>query len=204
MSGKLSELVKGHSGEFRCRGISDETRSKVVPFRHLAIAPRLTEALPKLPELSAFYEEFGSLVLYYEPESEECAFYIAPPDHWKELECRFRMWLEGMTDEEMAGSVPPWVNDCLVVGSLPGTGNYLLIPSAGEDRGKVFEFEHDGFEFIELADSLPSFIRRCLEPTPTDLVAMASHLRFGSAEENEQWWIVEMRDNYGRVVRTEA
>ena len=74
------------------------------------------------------------------------------------------------------------------------------MPTAGADAGKVFEFEHDGFEFIERAPSLLAFLEQALVPGPGELAGMASHMRFRSPDSDAQWWIREMRDSQGRVV----
>jgi len=200
----LEDAVKSHSGEFICRGIIDENNSRTFHFRHLADPPEESVSLPSVPGLEEFYRTFGALLLYFNEESQESAFYIAAPAQWEALDGQFRMWLEGLDEEEMEEYVPAWVPDCIVVGSIPRSGNYLLVPSDGPECGKIFEFEHDGFEFIKLAESLPSFVEGALVPTSRELSSMASHLRFMSESSQEQWWITEMRDNRGNSVVTEA
>ena len=93
---------------------------------------------------------------------------------------------------------------CMVVGEVPHSGNYLLMPTTGPDAGKAYEFEHDGFEFIALGQSLPDLVARTLDLDTRRLSAMASHIRFIKPDENRQWWIEELRDNRGNVVRTQA
>ena len=99
---------------------------------------------------------------------------------------------------------PDWIKNCLVVGEIPRSGNYLLVPAAGPYTGRVFEFEHDGFEFVELGQSLPDFVKRNLDLDTSRLTAIASHMRFVTPDENRQWWINELKDNRGNAVRTEA
>lgn len=100
--------------------------------------------------------------------------------------------------------MPNWINSYLVVGEIPRSGNYLLVPTTGPDAGKVFEFEHDGFEFIELGASVPDLVTRMLDLDTSRLAAIASHVRFVTPDEHRQWWIKELRDNRGNVIRTEA
>jgi hypothetical protein len=200
----LDAAVRGHTGEFRCRGICDEQLSKVVPFRHLVKPPNNSVDVPDVPGIIDFYRTFESVILYFDEESKDSAFFVAPPSAWEVLEDQFRRWLDGMGEVELSECTPDWIKSCIVAGSIPRSGNYLLVPISGNDSGKVFEFEHDGFEFFERADSLADFVLRSLEPTSQQLSCMASHLRFVSGEDTDQWWITEMRDNRGNVVLTEA
>jgi hypothetical protein len=77
------------------------------------------------------------------------------------------------------------------------------MPLSGEKHGFVFEFEHDGFEFIERASDIESFVYQLLDPSGPVLTGMASHMRFiEGGDYATQWWITEMRDNRGNLVRT--
>jgi len=55
-----------------------------------------------------------------------------------------------------------------------------------------------------LGQSLPEFVARTLDLDTSRLTAIASHVRFITPEENRQWWINELNDNRGNVIRTEA
>lgn len=68
----------------------------------------------------------------------------------------------------------------------------------------MFQFDHDGYEFVELGASLPDFVRRTLDLDAERLTEIASHMRFVLAAEQRQWWIDSMKDNRGNVIRTEA
>lgn len=198
---ELAKSVSSHTGQFHCVQIGNETNKKVATFRHCYTAPSDT-SVPPVPGLQEFYSTFGSLILYQEPETQEAAFHIASPSEWSEFDEYFRPWLNDL--DEVSDLVPPWIDDCATVGEIPGSGNYLLIPLSGPESGKVFEFEHDGFEFIARADSLPDFVGRQLDLDTAQLTAMASHLRFVGDPPNAQWWIEELTDNRGNKVRTEA
>jgi hypothetical protein len=198
----LKREVDDHSGVFHCQRLHDAKSTKQVEFRHLYDPPQSWEDLPDIPKLADFYDTFSNLLLYHDPKSDEAAFYIASPDQWQALDEQFRPWLEIAEDEEDA--LPPWIDDCIVIGEIPATGNYLLMPLSGEQRGGVFEFEHDGFEFIERAPDIEAFVRRALAPSAPDLVCMASHLRFIEDQDpHAQWWILQMQDNRGHTVSTE-
>lgn len=184
--------------------INREKNTKVVQFRHIGSPPNTTLTVPDVQGLRQFYGTYEQLTMYIDERTGEAAYYLASPSQWSELEGDFKPWLDGLEDDEVAEFLPTWIDDCIVVGEIPQSGNYLLIPTSGPDAGKVFEFEHDGFEFIELGKSLPDFVAHALDLDSRRLTAMASHLRFIAPGEDSQWWIQELKDNRGNVVRTEA
>ena len=200
----LETRIRNHTGEFLCEAIHDESSTKTVSFSHV-IEPSIGQnPAPNIGDLQQFFSTFGSLTLYFDPESREAALYIAPSGHWSALDADFSLWIEGLEGEEEEELLPGWIHSRLVIGEIPGTGNYILVPSEGENTGCIFEFEHDGFEIIERAESLESYIIHMLEPDESTLSGMASHMRFIGCESDKQWWIKELRDNSGRVVKTEG
>lgn len=200
----LRSAVQSHAGQFGCSEIHRHANTKTVQFRHAGSPPDPDADVPDVAGLRDFYGTFGDLTLYLEEKSGDAAFFIASPAQWPALEDEFRPWLEGIGEDEADEYLPAWINTCLVVGEVPHSGNYLLIPTTGPEAGKVYEFEHDGFEFIELGQSLPDFVARTLDLDTRRLTAMASHLRFINPDENRQWWIEELKDNRGNLVRTET
>lgn len=200
----LRAAVQSHAGEFFCSEIHHEENTKTVEFRHIGLPPDLSVEVPNVPGLRDFYDSFAELTLYVDEKSGDAAFFIGGPSHWSELDGDFRPWLDGIDEEEAADYLPDWIDTCLVVGEVPHSGNYLLIPTVGPEAGQVFEFDHDGFEFTEMGSSLPDFVARTLDLDAPRLTAIAAHARFIEPGESRQWWINELRDNRGNVVRTEA
>ena len=199
----IRSAVNAHAGQFFCEEIHQEQNTKVVSFRHIGCPPDATLAIPDVPGLKDFYGTFENLTLYVDEQSGDAAFFVASPLLWPELDSDFRPWLDGLDDEEVAECLPPWINDCIVIGEIPRSGNYLLVPCSGAEAGKVFEFEHDGFEFVELGSSLPDFVMGTLDLDARRLTAMASHLRFITSDAR-QWWIKELRDDRGNIIRTKV
>lgn len=197
----LRKAIESHSGTFICKKINEESASKEVEFHHKFDNPtNQTSDLP-IEQLSDFYETFSNLLLYHDQVSDESAIYIGSPDEWDSLESDFLPWLDCLDED----ALPSWIDDCLVIGEVPQSGNYLLLPLSGEKRGYVFEFEHDGFEFIELAPDIEKFIYQLLDPSASTLAEMSSHMRFvEGGDYTIQWWIVEMHDNRGNAVQTFA
>jgi hypothetical protein len=196
------DKITSHSGQFLCVEIGHEVNQKLVSFRHLGTEPD-GAFIPDVPGLRAFYATFSSLLLFNEPESDESAFYIATPNQWQQLDEIFEPWIADVAEDEIEEYLPSWIDSRLVIGEIPASGNFLMVPTIGDDAGKVFEFEHDGFEFIERGWNLLDFVEKALNPDSSTLTAMASHLRFMTEESSTQWWIKELRDNRGRIVSTE-
>lgn len=192
----LRTAVQSHAGTFHCCEIHHEVNKNAVAFRHIGQPPDPDADVPGLDGLPDFYATFSQLRLYVDEASGDAAFHIAHPSQWAELDDEFRPWIEA--DDEL----PEWVEDCLVIGEVPQSGNYLLVATSGPEAGKVFKFEHDGFEFIELGSNLPDFVTRSLDLDSERLTDMASHLRFVVPGEDKGWWIEELRDNRGNNVRT--
>jgi hypothetical protein len=92
----------------------------------------------------------------------------------------------------------------MVIGETPHSGNYILVPTDGPHRGHVFEFDHDGFEFAHVASDVVEYVQRLLRPDASKLTDFASHMRFATGDGMKQWWILELKDNRGNVVSTEA
>lgn len=201
----LKKIINGHMGHFHCRQIHDEASRKEVVFRHTYEPPQASNDIPDVGKLRDFYDTFSELTLYYDEISGDSAIFIACPDQWASLRILFTDWLEGLDEEEEEGLLPEWLGDYIVIGEVPASGNYFLMPTKGVKAGYIFEFEHDGFEFIEMATDIESFITKALNLDGEGLMNIASHMRFIESEDySKQWWIVEMRDSFGKVVKTEA
>lgn len=130
---------------------------------------------------------FGSVRLYCDTLSGGSAFYLAHPSEWKSLENDFRMWLDDIDDDERAELLPDWLDNAVVIGEIPSSGNYFLFPVTGKHLGKVFEFEHDGFEFIEVSADLYSFIDYLCIVTDRLIANIRSHTRYSDGEADTQW-----------------
>lgn len=203
---KLSELksrVESHTGVFLCTQLATEEREKTIPFFHSYENPKEDVSELEIPGFREFYETFERLVLYQVPNIKEAAFYIASPRDWARLDKEFRIWISDLSAEEERDLLPHWIHHSTAIGEIPRSGNYLITPLTGQKSGHIFEFEHDGFEFVELASGLEQFVRVALRPDQSALRAMASHMRFvEEGDYSTQWWIEEMRDSDGRIVST--
>jgi hypothetical protein len=202
---KLSAAIQAHAGEFHCQQIHKPESTKIVTFHHLT--ERSSLAVDKLPDiggLRAFYSVFDDVLFYFDEVSGASAKHIVSPACWDELKADFRDWFHTLTEEDREQLLPPWIDDCLIVGETPQSGNYVLMPTTGEESGQIFEFDHDGFEFIAAAKNLIEYVECLLRPDSRQLTEFAAHMRFIEPDSAAQWWLLEMRDNQGRVVKTSA
>jgi hypothetical protein len=200
---KLEQLVLSHSGQFHCVKIHEEDKTKIVQFRHEHTAPVSRPELPNVGRLRDFYETFGSLTLFSDPETQEAARVIAAPSDWNSLRADLSGWFEDISDDERDEYLPEWIDSSLVIGETPRSGNYILMPTTGSEAGRVFEFDHDGFEFSEVGENIIDYVEKSITPDARRLSDFASHMRFIVDGDRSQWWIREMTDNRGARVSTD-
>ena len=198
----LTELLQRRNQRFVC---TDTGWPEPGPARHVAmirheVSPPLDEPalvalqaqIGNLTELLAFYRRWGSVRLYcdsvvQEPVGCASAFYIAPPGEWDDLKERFEAWTESLGDDERAELLPPWVDHCVAVGEVPNSGNCFLVPLAGPELGRVFEFEHDGFEFIERGAGFAVFVDTLCTVNDALLSEILGHTRYADGHSSVQW-----------------
>jgi hypothetical protein len=115
------------------------------------------------------------------------AYYIAPPAAWPELRECFECWLDALSEEEAAEVLPSWLESYVVIGEVPNSGNYFLVPLEGPERGKVVEFEHDGMEFIERGTTLADFLDAISTGTHDLMEEIRGHTRYCDGHPDIQW-----------------
>lgn len=199
MSGiaKLDALLNRKNQRFVCR---DTGWPEPGPERHIAYiehvvqppAPAsvlavLLRRLRGVPQLAAFYERYGSVRLYCDTVGSDSAFYIADPDEWASLKTAFGTWLELLSPDEEEELLPDWMDNYIVIGEVPLSGNYFLVPLSGDLAGHVFEFEHDGFEFIARGKDFDAFLDY-VSTVNADLIEdILCHTRYSDGESETQW-----------------
>ncbi len=199
---ELEMSIRQHTGEILCSQINSKHNTKVVIFTHLVTDPVELDGIPEVGDLREFYSTFGSVLFYYDSRSGDAGKHLAPIVSWSELHECFIEWVEDLDEEEREDMLPNWVETALVIGETPRSGNYILVPTQGDEAGHVFEFDHDGFEFSHEANSLVEYAERLLKPDSSTLTDIASHMRFIEGDPMVQWWIQELKDNRNHVVQT--
>lgn len=201
---RLFEEVSAHRGTFLCEEIDSPVNTKLVEFSHEVHAAERSFELPDIGRLRDFYDTFASVVFYVDQRSGDAGKHLASPSTWPELDDEFRAWTDHVGEDEREDYFPDWIDTCLVIGEEPRTGNYLLMPTEGECVGKVFLFDHDGYEFMEEAGDIIAYVDAMLAPDNQLLVGMASHMRFIESDAPVQWWIRDLNDNRGNFATTTA
>ncbi len=74
----------------------------------------------------------NQVLLYFDEKSGDAALYIARPDQWDSLNSYFSDWLEGLDQDEREELLPEWLDNYLTIGEIPHSGNFILVPTAGE------------------------------------------------------------------------
>ena len=168
---------------------------QVSPPLDAATLRQLRAQLGDLPHLLSFYEQYGSVRLFQDLKhtahiGRASAYYIAPPEAWPELHSFVEDWFSQLSEEEAKEFQPDWVSDYLAVGEIPNSGNYFLIPLVGKRRGWVFEFEHDGFEFIERGANFEEFVESLASVAHEHLERIGGHTRYTDGVTEAQWLAV--------------
>jgi hypothetical protein len=202
MLSDLDAAVRKHAGEFLCERLHDKEKTKIVRFKHVVGAPDNSTDVPIVGGIRDFYETFGSVLFYYDEISGDAAKRLAPSSQWAELHGDFSDWIELLDEDERREILPNWIDTCLVIGETPRSGNYILVPTEGPETGRVFEFDHDGYEFNDEAENVVKYVEKLLKPDLRKLTEIASHMRFIEDDPMIQWWIREFRDNSGHVAST--
>jgi hypothetical protein len=199
---RFERLLRRRDQRFVC---TDDLWPVPSPARHVAriehdVGPPVDAAtldavaarVGNLPEVIEFYRRCGAARLFRDTIAVESigydsAYYIAPPEAWPDLRECFAPWLDGLSDEERAELLPTWLDDYVVIGEGPHSGNYFLLPLVGPARGRIVEFEHDGFEFIERAPNLADFLDSLATVTDARLEEIRGHTRYADGKTPTQW-----------------
>ena len=92
-------------------------------------------------------------------------------------------------DEETHGALPDWLETALVFGEIPESSNYLLMPTEGDEVGKVFMFEHHNFSFIEKSTNFDRFVSRITNPTPELFEEIRRYTQYSDGETATKWLV---------------
>ena len=149
----------------------------------------LNEQSGDVVQLVDFYTEFPSLRLYCDTNSSSAAFYLARPRKWAQLKQEFMSWIKMLHDESSHGALPEWLDAAIVFGEIPESSNYLLMPVAGSEAGKVFLFEHNDFTFTEQAKSFEAFIDKLTSPTGDLVREIRKYTQYSDGETATKWLV---------------
>ena len=192
----LELLLERKDQVFICIPAGSEGQDKRLkaPISHEVTEALTSYEIKQLEDMIGYQEQlfdlfrsYGSVRLFCDANSGDSAYYIAHPDEWGELYQDFKVWLEELEDSEYNELVPSWVGDAVVIGEIPSSGNCILFLTKGSGKGKVFEFEHDGFQFIEVGKNLVTFVDHISTVTEELISNIQSHTRISDGETKTQW-----------------
>lgn len=199
----LDELLQRKNQRFICdpAGLSTPGSSQFIAhIEHEVASPltageieKLRSLIPGVPQLLDFYERFGSIRLYRDTtyhapwRGHSSAFFLAHPEQWAELKDDLLLWFDNLDPDEEEDCLPEWFDDYVVIGGVPNSGNYYLVPLSGIEAGTVYEFEHDGFEFIKQAQSIVEFVAYIATPTDNLAQEISGHTRYFDGTTDTQW-----------------
>ena len=191
----LNQLVTSKNQRFLCIPAGDSADTEFLAH----ITHEVTEALSNedieqlkqeigvQEQLFKLLSTYGSVRLYCDTLSDDSAFYIAHPSEWQSLESDFRLWINDLDDQDKEELLPEWLDGAIVFGEIPSSGNYFIYLIKGEHQGKVFEFEHDGFEFLEAGKNIIDFLEYICSPTEKLIQNIQSHTRYSDGKTDTQW-----------------
>ncbi len=142
----------------------------------------------ELGELKELFLNYGSLKLYCDEFNQEPAFVISNPKEWPKLDYFVQNWINSLSDDERLDLLPCWIENCIVIGEISSSDNYFLYITEGEFMGNVFQFVHDGFEFIKWGDNLESFINKLCTVNKSLLDEISINSRYTDGHTNTQWF----------------
>jgi len=191
----LEDFLARENQRFVCYAAADEPEATCeVQIEHVVGASltgddqqALAAQTGAATELVGFYREFPSLRLYCDTNSSSSAFYLARPRKWDQLKQELMSWIRMLHDEATHGALPDWLGDAVVFGEIPEASNYLLMPSAGPDAGKVFLFDHSDLTFTEQAPGFVAYLEKITTPDAGLLAEIRKHTQYSDGSTATKW-----------------
>lgn len=197
-------FVEAPDPRFACRGVGPEAREGDCWIAELSheLAPPASEAEianifryfddnpPK--SLVTFYQSHNGATLYVDTRKNWAGFttrgiYLAPVGEWPGLGSHASEWLGSLSEDEKNELVPAWTNNAVVFAEVPNSGNYFILGVEGEHHGKIFYFDHDGFEFEFFAQSFEEFLQKITSDPAKMLQDLGCYARYGDGRTSIQW-----------------
>ena len=147
---KFNEFLGQSDPSFWCVASGDQSKSSIlVKVTHEINPPPSPDEFAKLAELPKqvseqledFYRERNGFTLYQDTLFEAAGIRVFQINEWEEKATEMREWYEDLSAEEDVDSVI----DGLVIGEVPQSGNYFVMPRRGLQIGKVFYVDQDGW-----------------------------------------------------------
>jgi hypothetical protein len=147
-----------------------------------------TNPLPQ--EFIEFYSRHNGARLYIDTVENSWGFhtsgiFVAPIDEWPSLGEHVQEWRDSL--DEAGQMAPAWMQDAIVFGEVPQSGNYFVLAISGEMRGRIVYFNHDGFEFQTYANNLAEFFAKVTDKPAQVLYDLGCYARYFDGKTSQQW-----------------
>ena len=178
---------------FWCSAAGDDSKANFLArVRHETNPPASPEALAEvagLPEqvsesLKDFYKRRNGFTLYRDTLSEAAGIRLFRIEEWGEAAALMLEAYEHLGEDED----PDHVVDGLVMGEVPQSGNYFVMPTRGAQIGEVFYVNHDGWYEAPFAQDFNGFLLRVIEE-PARLLSeeLGCYTRYSDGKTETQW-----------------
>ena len=87
------------------------------------------------------------------------------------------------TNEEM----PDWMRQAIVFGEICNSGNCFVIPTTGENAGKVIYADHDPEEPLPILGFFDDFLNLILADPARFMDRMGCYTRYSDGQTDTQW-----------------
>ncbi|WP_075186540.1 SMI1/KNR4 family protein [Teredinibacter haidensis] len=194
---ELSVLLERKNQRFICSSLSEVAggEDKFIANIEHEVSPPVDECLLENAinivggqcEFIDFFKKFGSIRLFCDSKSDSSAFYIAHPNEWSELKGELMSWFDGLSVSEYEGLIPDWAKNAIVFGEIPNSSNYYLYRVDSLECGAIYEFVHDGFEFVKIENTFNEFIVYLSTITEELINSIQTYTRCSDGETDTQW-----------------
>lgn len=163
------DVIKQPNPRFICQSKANQDERATIPLKHSLNTPASETDLDDLVGMPAtlidFYAKHDGCRLYASHDGETSAVYLATLDDWAVLGEEFLIELENLDPKQ----IPEWIDETVVIGEVPESGNVFLISLAEENEGSITYFDKTRASFIPFAKDFESFLKR-LTTNPIKLI----------------------------------
>lgn len=180
---------------FECKAAGQSEGTFVVKTKTDVLPPATPESLEilkrRLGDLSSqfieFYENWGGISFHEQTDSGAASLCIHPVENWDDLHSEMSEWFDMVDEEDLEDCGIDWLDNCVVFGEVPQSGNYFVVPLSGQNKGKIIYQDHDGLEPEEYASSFSEFLQKFLTSPVEQIDHLGCYTRYSDNKTERQW-----------------
>ena len=188
-------LLTHKNPRFICRSLIGPSKKMEVKISHeigsalddFFVNEILDDRLDDSDQLKGFIKNISSVRLYCDVNSDACAFYIAHPEEWADLQSELDDWFDDLTDQERNECIPSWYNNSFVFAEIPNSSTYFLYRIDEVEKGKIYEFTGDGTRFEEVSVNFDTFLDYLCRMSDELISDIQCYTRFCDGVSDIQW-----------------